>query len=223
MQKIRPKYGVILVAVAAIVVLGLVGVKGYRWMVKKASQTDETAFVPEVPDLKHYATMKERAAAALAVARRQGLREDYCLLVDYSLPSGEPRLTVWSYAENKVVDRTYVMHGYGHGGTKEQPQFSNLLGSRCSALGHMAVTHKHGQRVKRSYKLRGLDTDNLTVWDRGLMIHPAPWVDMHCFKEYIPLHEKSCEGCVTITTRGMECIERIMEQQEGEMLLWCYN
>jgi len=46
---------------------------------------------------------------------------------------------------------------------------------------------------------------------------------MHCFKEYIPLHEKSCEGCVTITTRGMECIERIMEQQEGEMLLWCYN
>lgn len=189
------------------------------------------AGVPQEPaaEAGDFASLEERAAAALAVARREGLREDCCLLLDYAMPSGEPRLMVWSFEEGRVVACTFAMHGPGpepggpQGSTKEHALLGQELGSRCSAAGLMALTHEHGTRVRRSYRLRGLEERTRNVWDRGLMVHAAPWMDMQCFKEYVPLHERSCEGCVTLTGPGMALMEELMEGQEGELLLWAFE
>lgn len=178
--------------------------------------------LPMLPDNCKYENLAERAVAARKVARQMGLSDKYCLLVDYSLPSGTPRMFVWSFDEWRVVARTYVMHGPGKGSTDEKPVFCNKFGSNCSALGRFAVTHEHGNRNKTGYYVRGLDLDNQSARGRGLMIHRARWVDVNCWREYIPLNAKCCLGCFTVSSRGMDYIGKLVDGEKKQILLWSF-
>lgn len=180
-------------------------------------------YLPGVPDKTNYATIEKRALAAQQFIRHHHLNEDYCILVDYSIPSGTPRLFVWSYEEGRVVARTYVMHGPGKGSTDERPIFSNVIGSKCSSLGRFIVTKNHGTKLKRSFKLKGLDMSNDNAYRRGLMIHRSTWVDLNMWRKYIPLHEKSCSGCITVSSKGMDDLEKLIGKEDVLLLLWTYE
>lgn len=180
------------------------------------------ALLPESTDNRHYENVEKRAHAAMKFIKRHDLSRNYCLFVDYSIPSGTPRLFVWSFNEKKVVAVTYVMHGPGMGSTAEKPVFSNKLGSNCSSLGRFIVTREHGSKLKRSYRLKGLDIDNQTAYLRGLMIHKSTWVDMFCSKKHIPLHARSCQGCVTVSSKGMNYLENLIKSERKQLLLWSY-
>ncbi len=168
-------------------------------------------------------SLEERAAEAYQYARRHSLNTDYALFLDYSIPSGTPRLFVWDYDGHKVVARTYVMHGIGGGSTQSTPVFSNRPGSQCSSLGHFEVTKNHGYKIKRSYRLKGLDKSCSNAYRRGIMIHRSTWVDRWCWKKYIPLHGESCQGCVTVSSRGMKYLENLINSQSQPLLLWSYD
>ena len=176
--------------------------------------------LPELPDYREYESLEERADFALAYAKRHNLNEHYALFVDYSIPSGTPRLFVWDFRKNRIVARTYVMHGSGGGSTDERARFSNRPGSKCSSLGRFLVTKEHGRRNKRGFRIKGLDLDNKTAYGRGLMIHRAGWVDRHCWKKYIPLNEKCCMGCVTISSRGLNYLHPLITRERKPLLLW---
>ena len=176
--------------------------------------------LPELPDYREYESLEERADFALAYAKRHNLNEHYALFVDYSIPSGTPRLFVWDFRKNRIVARTYVMHGSGGGSTDERARFSNRPGSKCSSLGRFLVTKEHGRRNKRGFRIKGLDIDNKTAYGRGLMIHRAGWVDRHCWKKYIPLNEKCCMGCVTISSRGLNYLNPLISRERKPLLLW---
>lgn len=178
--------------------------------------------LPELPDFRDYETLEERADFALAFAKRHNMNENYALFVDYGIPSGTPRLFVWDFRQNRIVARTYVMHGSGGGSTDEKPQFSNRPGSKCSSLGRFLVTKEHGRRNKRGFRIKGLDYDNKTAYGRGLMIHRAGWVDRHCWKRYIPLNEKCCMGCITISSRGLNYLHPLINNEKKPLLLWNY-
>ena len=167
-------------------------------------------------------SLEERAAEAYQYARRHGLNTDYALFLDYSIPSGTPRLFVWDYDRNEVVARTYVMHGIGGGSTKSEPVFSNKPGSKCSSLGRFEVTKNHGNKIKRSYRLKGLDSSCSNAYRRGIMIHRSTWVDRWSWAEYIPLHSNSCQGCVTVSSKGMNYLENLINSQSRPLLLWSY-
>lgn len=168
-------------------------------------------------------TMVERAAVAKAYARKHGMNTDYALFVDYSIPSGTPRLFVWDFRQGRIIARTYVMHGPGKGSSDETPVFSNQVGSMCSSLGKFKVTKSHGYKLKRSFKLKGLEKSNSNAWRRGLMIHRSTWVDRHCRKQYIPLHTPSCQGCITVSSRGMNYLEKLIKKESAPILLWAYT
>ena len=155
-------------------------------------------------------------------AHRHNMNEHYALFVDYSIPSGTPRLFVWDFRTRRIIASTYVMHGTGKGSTDRQPQFSNRLGSKCSSLGRFLVTKEHGNRNKRGFRLKGMDTDNQSASARGLMIHGARWVDRWCWKEYIPLNATACSGCVTVASRGMDQIIYMVNKEPKPLLLWNY-
>ncbi|MBQ3631144.1 MAG: murein L,D-transpeptidase catalytic domain family protein [Prevotella sp.] len=140
--------------------------------------------------------------------------------MDYSIPSGTPRLFVWDFHQKKIAASTYVMHGPGSGSTDQKPRFSNRPGSKCSSLGRFLVTKEHGRRNKRGFFIKGLDTDNQTAYARGLMIHGSKWVDGHCWMRYIPLNAKCCQGCVTVSTRGMDYLYSLINKEKKPLLLW---
>lgn len=167
-------------------------------------------------------SLEERAAEALQYAKRHGMNTDYAFFLDYSIPSGTPRLFVWDYSKNRVVAKAYVMHGVGGGSTDSEPVFSNKNGSMCSSLGRFEVTKSHGYKLKRSFRLKGLDRSCSNAFRRGLMIHCSSWVDRWHWKKYIPLHAASCQGCVTVSCKGMSYLERLITSQPKPILLWSY-
>jgi hypothetical protein len=112
------------------------------------------------------------------------------------------------------------MHGPGGGSTAERPRFSNKPGSECSSLGRFLVTKEHGYTLKRSFRIKGMDFDNQSAYARGLMIHKSGWVDSHCWMRYIPLHRASCQGCVTVSTRGMNYLWSLINKENKPILLW---
>ena len=175
-----------------------------------------------IPGNSHYAELEARAGKALQYAHRKGLNENYCVFVDYGIPSGKPRLFVWSFAENRVVYSGYAMHGPGKGSTDKVPVFSNVPGSHCSSLGRFEMTRHRGLRNKTGFCLKGLEYSNSSAYSRGIMIHSSKWVDTHRWRKYIPLNEKCCLGCVTVSTRDMAYINRLVSKEEGNLLLWSY-
>ena len=162
--------------------------------------------LPEWPDHKEYRIIEQRAEKALDFAKQHNMNEHYALFVNYGIPSGKPRLFVWDFLKHKIIASSYVMHGPGKGSTDKHPVFSNEPGSECSALGRFLVTKEHGATLKRSFRLKGMDGDNKTAF----------WM------RYIPLHRASCQGCVTVTSRGMDYIWELVNNEKVPLLLWSY-
>lgn len=173
-------------------------------------------------DGRRYESIEERAEQALKYAGRKGMSTNYCVFVDYGIPSGSPRVFVWSFAEGRVVYRGHAMHGPGKGSTAETPVFSNAPGSHCSSVGKFEVTRRHGKRNKTGYYLKGLERSNSRAYYRGIMIHSSRWVDRNASRKYIPLNARCCLGCVTVSTRDMRYIGRLVEKEDRHLLLWSY-
>ena len=169
-----------------------------------------------------YESIEERAEQALKYAGRKGMSTNYCVFVDYGIPSGSPRVFVWSFAEGRVVYRGHAMHGPGKSSTAETPVFSNAPGSHCSSVGKFEVTRRHGKRNKTGYYLKGLERSNSRAYYRGIMIHSSRWVDRNAWRKYIPLNARCCLGCVTVSTRDMRYIGRLVEKEDRHLLLWSY-
>jgi hypothetical protein len=210
MKKKRKKWGYALL----ILLMVVAGCGGY-WAWKYYG-------LPECPDRSECKTIEERAEKALRFARRHNMNEHYALFVDYSIPSGTPRLFVWDFQQKNTIASTYVMHGPGGGSTAERPRFSNRPGSNCSALGRFLVTKEHGNVNKDGFRIKGMDSDNQTAYERALMIHSSFWVDRYCWMKYIPLRGKSCLGCITVSSRGMEYLGKLINKEEKPLLLWNY-
>ena len=170
----------------------------------------------------YYPEIEYRAEKALKYAERKGLNENYCLFLDYGIRSGKPRLFVWSFQENRVVYSAYAMHGPGKGSTDETPVFSNAPGSKCSSVGRFEVTLDRGKRNKSGLRLKGLERSNSCAYGRGIMIHSSRYVDANKWRKYIPLDAKSCQGCVTVSTRDMAYINKLAGKEEAHLLLWSY-
>ena len=171
---------------------------------------------------RRYESIEARAAQALKYAGRRGMSTNYCVFVDYGIPSGSPRLFVWSFAEGMIIYRGYAMHGPGKGSTAETPVFSNVPGSHCSSLGKFEVTRQHGVRNKTGYCLKGLERSNSLAYSRGIMIHSSRWVDRNTWRRYIPLNGRCCLGCVTVSSKDMRFIGRLVEKEDRNLLLWSY-
>ena len=185
--------------------------------------TNSGLFYPGgIPGNSRYDELEFRAEKALKYAQRKGLNENYCLFVDYGIPSGKPRLFVWSFIDGKVIYSGHAMHGPGKGSTDETPVFSNVPGSHCSSLGRFEVTRHRGRRNKTGFYLKGLEFSNSSAFSRGMMIHSSKWVDYNRWRKYIPLNSKCCLGCVTVSTRDMAYINRLVGKEEGNLLLWSY-
>ena len=209
-MKRKKKWGCVIIVLALVAAVASFGVYwGWKYF-----------GLPELPDRKEYKTIEARAEKALAFAHRHHMNEHYALFVDYGIPSGKPRLFVWDFHQKKIVATTYVMHGPGGGSTDERPRFSNRPGSGCPSLGRFLVTKEHGNRNKRGFRIKGMDVDNQSAYARALMIHGSGWVDRHCWKRYIPLNGKCCQGCVTVSSRGMNYLYSLISKEKKPLLLW---
>lgn len=113
------------------------------------------------------------AANALACADPDAER---LAVIDYSLPSTEPRLWVFDLARQRLMFEELVSHGRGSGDA-EATTFSNVPESYQSSLGLFRTMNSYYGRNGYSLRLEGLETGiNDLAYQRAIVIHGADYV-----------------------------------------------
>lgn len=118
------------------------------------------------------------AARAADCALRQGLLDGFhhLAVIDYSLPSTQPRLWVFDVDRGRLLFQELVAHGRNTG-EKVAERFSNIEGSKMSSLGLFQATDTYYGSNGYSLRLRGLDAGfNDNALSRAIVMHGAPYV-----------------------------------------------
>jgi hypothetical protein len=120
----------------------------------------------------------EEALAALDAHAGQVAHQDKIGVVDFSLPSKQPRFFLVDVATGEVERSWLVSHGKGSdpNGTGMVERFSNMPGSNASSRGAYLTANTYVGQHGRSQRLIGLDTDNSMALDRAIVIHGAAYV-----------------------------------------------
>ena len=118
------------------------------------------------------------ALNATGCAAERGLvkRGHLLTVIDYSLPSTQPRLFTFNLASRKLLFRELVAHGKNSGGNKPS-FFSNSPGSLATSLGLFVTADPYVGSNGYSLRLQGLEEGvNDMAWDRAIVMHGAPYV-----------------------------------------------
>jgi hypothetical protein len=124
------------------------------------------------------------ALAAAARAGEAGLITNRNLLtvIDYSLPSSQPRLFIFDLGKHKLLFRELVAHGKSSGGNIAN-FFSNSPGSLATSLGLFVTADTYNGGNGYSLRLRGLEEGvNDMAWDRAIVLHGASYVSEEAVK-----------------------------------------
>ena len=119
------------------------------------------------------------AMSAYSKALKQGAvaREGVLTIIDYTLPSTEPRLWVVDLLKGQVLYRELVAHGR-ESGDNIAKKFSNKSGSFMSSLGLFVTDESYMGQNGYSMRLRGLDKGvNDRAYERAIVMHGADYVD----------------------------------------------
>ena len=130
----------------------------------------------QAPGLK--AEVLRMALRARDCAAGKGLvkRENLLTVIDYSLPSSQPRLFTFDLAAKKILFRELVAHGKNSGGNIAN-FFSNSPGSLATSLGLFVTDDTYVGSNGYSLRLRGLEQGvNDNAWDRAIVMHGASYV-----------------------------------------------
>jgi hypothetical protein len=132
---------------------------------------------PRPPDLS--GEVLELALQSVRCAQRSGVGADASRLavIDYSIPSLEPRLWVFQLGTGEILFRDHVAHGRGTG-ENYATHFSNLPESHQTSLGLFLTDEVYTGRNGYSLRMDGLEPGfNHLARDRAIVMHGAPYVD----------------------------------------------
>jgi hypothetical protein len=119
------------------------------------------------------------ALAALAAHGDKVRHRDKIGVVDFSLPSSEPRFFLVDVASGAIEERWLVSHGSGSdpAGTGRVQRFSNQVDSNASSRGAYLTANEYVGKHGVSQRLVGLDPENDNALERAIVIHGADYVD----------------------------------------------
>jgi len=98
-------------------------------------------------------------------------------LIDYSLPSTQPRLWVFDLRSGRMLFKELVAHGR-NSGDNMATRFSDVMESRESSLGLFRTADTYVGQNGYSLRLDGLEPGfNSHARERAIVMHGAPYVD----------------------------------------------
>ena len=142
----------------------------------KPSESLVSYLVKQAPGLR--SEVLRLALDATNCAAQRGLlkRRELVTVIDYSIPSTEPRLFTFDLAQRKLLFRELVAHGKNSGGNVPST-FSNTHGSLATSLGLFVTAGTYIGSNGYSLRLRGLEKGvNDNAWDRAIVMHGAHYV-----------------------------------------------
>ncbi|MEA2336162.1 MAG: hypothetical protein QOE82_169 [Thermoanaerobaculia bacterium] len=147
-----------------------------------STDADIASLVTQAPGLRP--DVLRLALAAATRAEDKGLipKRNLLTVIDYSLPSSQPRLFIFDLAAHKLLFRELVAHGKGSGDNIAN-FFSNSPGSLATSLGLFVTADTYNGGNGYSLRLRGLEEGvNDMAWDRAIVLHGASYVSQEAVK-----------------------------------------
>lgn len=144
-----------------------------------AAMQDSTIsiLVRQAPGLRAEVLRLALNAANRAAAEGHVRRHDLITVIDYSIPSTEPRLFTFDLANQRLLFRELVAHGKNSGGERTT-HFSNEPGSLETSLGLYVTAGTYHGSNGYSLKLKGLDSGfNDLAEERAIVMHGAAYVN----------------------------------------------
>lgn len=166
----------IILALGAVLCFSAASAHAEAPCVSKISDSLAGQLLRQAPGLK--AEVLRMALRATGCAAEQGKvkRRDLLTVIDYSLPSTQPRLFVFDLASRKLLFRELVAHGKNSGGDIAN-FFSNSPGSLATSLGLFVTADTYFGSNGYSLRLKGLEEGvNDMAMDRAIVMHGAPYV-----------------------------------------------
>lgn len=154
--------------------------------------------------------------------KNNGYSSEYCILVDFSRPSGLNRFYIYSFKENKIIHKSLCANGRGKNNNIFNSTFSNKIGSNYSSLGKYRIgslRKMYSNPNRKGFTLYGLDTTNSNALARGILIHngnppfelfPLPAIPMS-------------RGCFAVSNGMMKKISEIQNKTNKPILLYAYK
>jgi hypothetical protein len=140
-----------------------------------ASLMSETA--AETSDISPKVLQLALSAVSCAVRSGDIAAPRTLTVIDYSLPSVEPRLWVFDVATGQVLFKELVAHGRNTG-ENMAAHFSDAMNSRQSSIGLFVARDTYIGSNGYSLRLDGLEPGfNAHARDRAIVMHGAPYVD----------------------------------------------
>lgn len=140
--------------------------------------------VPSVASLQRLAPQADPRVLKLALEARACASAQLTIappprlaVIDYSLPSTQPRLWVFDLQAGTLLFHEYVAHGRGSG-ERLASHFSNLDGSHESSLGLFRTGDAYDGHNGYSLRMDGLEPGtNDAAMARAIVMHGAAYVD----------------------------------------------
>ena len=145
-------------------------------------------------------------------------RDHVLTVIDYSLPSTEPRLWVFDLESDRLLFRELVAHGMGSG-DKLATRFSNRDGSHQSSLGIFRTGDSYQGKNGYSLRLHGLEAGtNDLAFARTIVMHGAWYVS----REHAERHGRLGRswGCPAVP---LAAAKPIIDAVRGGSLLFVYS
>ena len=173
------------------------------------------ALLPQAPGLHEDALL--RALDSVRCADRVR-RRDVITIIDYALPSTEPRLFVFDLTAKRVLFRELVAHGKNSGDVMTTA-FSNSPGSLATSLGLFVTEETYDGSNGYSLRLRGLDRGlNDRARERAIVLHGAYYVSREAIRVLGRLGRSS--GCPAVRA---EIAEDLINTIKGGTAIFAYG
>lgn len=159
-----------------------------------------------------------RAVAAMDCAVKHGSEPAARLaVIDFSLPSSEPRLWIFDLGTHALLLEDLVAHGKGSGDNYAKA-FSNVEGSNQSSLGLFRTQESYIGHNGYSLRLDGLEEGiNDQARNRAIVIHAADYVDDSWVEDYGRIGRS--EGCPAVRP---EVAKMVVDKLKGGQFMFSY-
>lgn len=158
------------------------------------------------------------ALSALACAANSGHEiSDNLTVIDYSIPSSQPRLWVFDLESGSLLFEELVAHGKNTG-EKYATDFSNTYGSLQTSLGLFLTKNTYHGANGYSLRMEGLDKGfNDKAMERAIVFHGAPYVSQDWVKKHGRIGRSW--GCPAVSN-GVA--KKVIDTIKGEQFLFSY-
>lgn len=152
-------------------------------------------------------------------AAKQGLvtKQNLLTVIDYSMPSTQPRLFVFDLVARRLLFRELVAHGKASGDNLAS-FFSNQPGSLATSIGLFVTADPYFGGNGYSLRLRGLEEGfNDMAFERAIVLHGAAYVSRAAIAALGRLGRSW--GCPAVRT---EVAQKIIDTIRGGSAVFAY-